>query len=295
MLMQIFGSMPVEIFIAMLVIGFALVAVIIKYRYSINTKSTEFRVLIYYMLGIIVLSSLSMILVGPLKSDLLMIFVTGPISFILVIYSILYILKVIRGQENVLKGQRTNLEKIINNSESVALSVANMATELSASASEVNASSEQISQTTVEVSKRARDQTNALVHINKMTADIKNIAKFITNISEQTNLLALNASIEAGRAGEHGKGFAVVAEKVQKLAEESKLSVDRTTSLIETIIQNLKEIASSSELVSYSMDEISSGTEEQVASMEEISSTASKLESLAEELKISLVQKTPKK
>ena len=291
MLIQIFGSMPVELFITMLAIGFIVVAAIIKYRYKIDRKSTEFRVLVYYMLGIVVLSSLSMILVGPLKSDILMVFVTGPISFILVIYSILYILKVIRGQEKSLKGQRTHLEKIINNSESVALSVANMATELSASASEVNASSEQISQTTIEVSKRARDQTNALVHINKMTSDIKNIAKFITNISEQTNLLALNASIEAGRAGDQGRGFAVVAEKVQKLAEESKVSVDQTTSMIETIIQNLKEIASASELVSHSMDEISSGTEEQVASMEEISSTASKLESLAEELKTTLIQK----
>ncbi|MFX1385042.1 MAG: methyl-accepting chemotaxis protein [Promethearchaeota archaeon] len=124
-----------------------------------------------------------------------------------------------------------------------------------------------------------------------MTTDIRNIAKFITDISEQTNLLALNASIEAGRAGEHGKGFAVVAEKVQKLAEESKNSVEQTTSLIETIVNNLGDITHISEVVSQAMDEISSGAEEQVASMEEISSTASRLESLAEELKTSLVKK----
>ena len=124
-----------------------------------------------------------------------------------------------------------------------------------------------------------------------MTQEIKNIAKFIVNISEQTNLLALNASIEAGRAGKHGLGFAVVADKVQKLAEESKLSVGKTTQLIETIVNNLQGVASASEEVSVGMEEISSGTEEQVASMEEISATATQLESLAEELKLQLIQK----
>ncbi|MFX1274293.1 MAG: methyl-accepting chemotaxis protein [Promethearchaeota archaeon] len=283
--------MPVEMFIMLIIVGFTLVALVIIYRYKIKIKSVEFKILLYYLVGVGSLSSLAMILVGLLNSDIFFTFITSPVSFIFVVYSLLYILKVIRRQENTLKGQYGRLEKIINNSESVALSVANMATELSASASEVNASSEQISQTTIEVSKRAKDQASALEHINKMTTDIKNIAKFITSISEQTNLLALNASIEAGRAGEHGRGFAVVAEKVQKLAEESKLSVDQTTGLIETIVKNLTEIASASEKVSHAMEEITSGTEEQVASMEEISSTASRLETLAEELKTNLVQK----
>ena len=276
---------------AMLMIILPLLAVILKYRYKIDLKSTEFKVLVYYLLGLGLILCVAIIVFIPLNADYLFISIfIGP-CIIFLIYSLIFILKVIRGQENALKGQSVRLEKIINNSESVAISVANMATELSASANEVNASSEQISQTTVEVSKRAKDQTNSLIHINKMTKDIKNIAKFITNISEQTNLLALNASIEAGRAGEHGRGFAVVADKVQKLAEESKLSVDKTTELIETIVQNLRDIASASENVSQAMEEITSGTEEQVSSMEEISTTASKLENLAEELKTHLFQK----
>jgi len=254
-------------------------------------KSIEFRIIIYYFFSVVILAIVSMAFVGIFKSDLLMVFILVFPIIIFLIYSITYILRVIRGQEHKLKSQSERLKSIINNAESVAISVANMATELSASASEVNVSSEQISQTTIDVSKRSKVQANALIHINKMTTDIKNIAKFITNISEQTNLLSLNASIEAGRAGEHGKGFAVVAEKVQKLAEESKISVDQTSSLIETIVKNLGDITHISEDVSRAMDEISSGTEEQVASMEEISSTASRLESLAEELKISLIQK----
>ena len=291
MLMQLTLSIPLELYLVMTIVGYLLVMIGIKYYYKIDKKSTEFKVLLHYTFGVEILTVLVIFLVGPLKSDLLLTFLTSPFTFVFFLYTLIYILKVIRGKESILKGQSTRLKKIINNAENVALSVANMATELSASAAEVNTSSEQISQTTIAVSKRAKDQTNSLVHVNKMTKDIKNIAKFITNISEQTNLLALNASIEAGRAGEHGRGFAVVAEKVQKLAEESKLSVDKTTQLIETIIQNLRDIASASENVSQAMEEITSGTEEQVSSMEEISTTALRLESLAEELKSSLIQK----
>jgi len=291
MLNQILGRATTELYIILVILSFTFIILLLTYRYKISTKSVEFKVVVLYCLGVATLLVITVFAILVFDADLLITFIMVPPAIIFLIYSLIYILKVIRRQETTLKGQRGRLEKIITNSESVALSVANMATELSASASEVNASSEQISQTTVQVSKRAKDQANALIHINKMTTDIKNIARFITNISEQTNLLALNASIEAGRAGEYGRGFAVVAEKVQKLAEESKVSVDQTTSLIETIIQNLGDIASASEIVSHSMDEISSGSEEQVASMEEISSTASKLESLAEELKTSLVQK----
>lgn len=261
------------------------------YKYKINRRSVEFKILVLNLGNLTLLTMVSILLVTVFDYDLLLLFCSAPVDLSFSLYSLIYMIRFIRGQEQSLKAQQATLKAIIDNAESVALSVANMATELSASASEVNASSEEISQTTVEINKRSRDQTNALGHINKMTTDIRNIAKFITDISEQTNLLALNASIEAGRAGEHGKGFAVVAEKVQKLAEESKNSVEQTTSLIETIVNNLGDITHISEVVSQAMDEISSGAEEQVASMEEISSTASRLESLAEELKTSLVKK----
>lgn len=64
----------------------------------------------------------------------------------------------------------------------------------------------------------------------------------IGDISNSTNLLALNASIEAARAGDAGAGFAVVATEVGNLANSTRESLSKISSVIERVQKNVHEI-----------------------------------------------------
>ncbi|KUF36758.1 methyl-accepting chemotaxis protein [Lysinibacillus sp. F5] len=116
----------------------------------------------------------------------------------------------------------------------------------STSVSEAAIHAEQISVDGNEIIKNAVQQmdkiqtsidnlNNVIFGLGDRSSEIGQIVEVITSIAEQTNLLALNAAIEAARAGENGKGFAVVSEEVRKLAEESSLSAQRISVLIDGI------------------------------------------------------------
>jgi methyl-accepting chemotaxis protein len=104
----------------------------------------------------------------------------------------------------------------------------------------------QVVKNAFELVEELRDQSNmvnistnktsaSVVNLTKRIEEMSNITNAILNISKQTNLLALNASIEAARAGEAGRGFAIVADQIRLLAEQTKVSTEQITEIINDV------------------------------------------------------------
>jgi methyl-accepting chemotaxis protein len=91
-------------------------------------------------------------------------------------------------------------------------------------------------QQTMEGMSTLKDQVRAIaeqiMRLSEQTGQIAGVSDLVADIANQTNMLALNAAVEAARAGEHGKGFAVVAGEIRKLADESKKSAEKISSLV---------------------------------------------------------------
>ena len=118
-----------------------------------------------------------------------------------------------------------------------------------------------IQDSTDEIRRMATHISEATGHLDMLETEsrqISGIVDVIREIAEQTNLLALNAAIEAARAGEAGRGFAVVADEVRKLAERTKDSTQR----ISTMIDRTQGIASQTvRAVRQGAEQVSQGVE----------------------------------
>ena len=87
--MQILGSIPIESSIIIIVISAVIILFLIKYFYKIDIKTTEFKVVLYFLFSATSLTIVGMVFIGLFNSELLMafIFIFPIIGFL--IYSII--------------------------------------------------------------------------------------------------------------------------------------------------------------------------------------------------------------
>ena len=138
---------------------------------------------------------------------------------------------------------------------------------------------------------------DAMLAIQKSSADVHDIIETIGEIASQTHLLAFNAAIEAARAGEHGNGFSVVANEVRKLAEKSALAAREISKLINETVSRVgdgtrlagevedafERIVRSVGTTSTSIGQIHASTSEQASATRDVSKLLNELESIATE------------
>ncbi len=136
----------------------------------------------------------------------------------------------------------------------------------------------QLAQKYVGEADRSRGEMEMLVaamgRINEASQKIGNIISEIEDIASQTNLLSLNASIEAARAGEAGRGFSVVADQIRQLAEQSSNAAVETRELIEGTIREVAEGNEAAERASASIQTVVEGISRIASSSKTVSSTA---------------------
>ena len=85
----------------------------------------------------------------------------------------------------------------------------------------------------------ALGSAEAIEELSTAVDEIRAFLMLVQKISRQSKILALNAAMEAARAGEHGHGFAVVATEVRRLASSSADAANRTTSLVEEMLERV--------------------------------------------------------
>lgn len=159
----------------------------------------------------------------------------------------------------------------------------NQIEEITKVVTQMSAAVQQMSSSAQEAASDASGSSQKAQTTGEESEKIGTMVETINNISEQTNMLALNAAIEAARAGEAGRGFAVVADEVRKLAEGSGASAQEIKTIINNVIESIKDSVSAIQKVSAKIQEVSAAAEQQSSSVQQVAKTLDSVAAIIEQ------------
>ena len=147
--------------------------------------------------------------------------------------------------------------------------------------------------------------TTTMATINESATQMSSIVNTIDGIAFQTNILALNASVEAARAGDQGRGFAVVANEVRQLASRSASAAQEIKTLIEAsdskVVEGSRQVRDTGDVINSMVDdikqlstlvqEISAATIEQSSGIEQVNQAVTQMDQMTQQ-NASLVQES---
>lgn len=137
-------------------------------------------------------------------------------------------------------------------------------------AQENHARLDQTTHTLKALTSDALGSAEAIEELSSAVDEIRAFLMLVQKISRQSKILALNAAMEAARAGEHGHGFAVVATEVRRLAASSAEAANRTTSLVEEMLERVSRSRESTARTVTTVEQVLEATREGLRSLAKV-------------------------
>lgn len=205
----------------------------------------------------------------------------------------------------------SNVDALNNHIEVQSESVSQSSSSIEQMLANIHSVVETLSKNAVNVDNLAKASETGRRGLEKVVADIQEIAResegllainaVIQDIASKTNLLSMNAAIEAAHAGEAGRGFAVVASEIRKLSETSgqqsltvnaalqkiKKSVDMITKSTAILVKGFEGINDEVTIVSNQGSAVHNAMEEQEAGSRAILEEVGKLKNITDLVKSS--------
>ncbi|TYQ14874.1 UNVERIFIED_CONTAM: methyl-accepting chemotaxis protein/ribose transport system substrate-binding protein [Acetivibrio alkalicellulosi] len=138
-----------------------------------------------------------------------------------------------------------NVDEKINSIESSLTNIENLVSSVVNSTNVGNKNLDDYNEQMNVITDNLSSTSNFIDNLNMELKEVHQLGELIITITDQLKMLAFNASIEAASAGASGKGFAVVADQMNKLSDETRSSIKKISTVLNSVSGSSNNVKSS--------------------------------------------------